>query len=83
MQIKYFASIRERIGQDEETRDLPATIVTIADLVDLLAGEDETYAIAFADRDTLRAALDQEHVELSTPINGAREIAFFPPMTGG
>ncbi|WP_417690949.1 molybdopterin converting factor subunit 1 [Roseibium sp.] len=83
MQIKYFASIREKVGRNDETRELPRSITTVADLLDHLSAEDESYAIAFADRETLRAALDQEHVELDAPLGAAREIALFPPMTGG
>ncbi|MFD1696355.1 molybdopterin converting factor subunit 1 [Roseibium aestuarii] len=83
MLIKYFASIRERVGREEERIEIPASVTTIAELLDDLAGRDETYAFAFGDRETLRAALDQMHVELDTPLAGASELALFPPMTGG
>jgi molybdopterin synthase sulfur carrier subunit len=48
-----------------------------------LAGRGEEYAHAFANPRVVRAAIDRTHVKAETPIAGAREIAFFPPMTGG
>ncbi|QGZ34356.1 molybdopterin converting factor subunit 1 [Stappia indica] len=83
MQLRYFAWVRERIGQDAETVDLPGSITTVADLLDWLASRDEGYASAFADREIIRVALDQEHAEHDAPLAGVREAAFFPPMTGG
>jgi len=62
---------------------LPASVATVSDLIDWLVARDDSYAGAFADRETIRVALDQEHVEHDAPIAGAKEAAFFPPMTGG
>ncbi|MGB3406754.1 MAG: molybdopterin converting factor subunit 1 [Jannaschia sp.] len=81
VQILYFAWLRERIGLGRETVETEAR--TIADLVEELRGREERYAMAFSDMRTVRAALDQELVPLDTPLDGAREVAFFPPMTGG
>jgi len=83
MRIRYFAWVRERVGRAEEEIDLPAGVRNIADLMGWLAGRDEGYAAAFAEPAILRAALDRDHVGHEAPIGGAREIAFFPPMTGG
>ena len=81
--ILYFAWVREAIGQGSERVDPPAGVTTVAGLVDWLAARGGGYARAFADRDRLRAAVDQAFVALDTPIAGAREIALFPPVTGG
>nr|WP_221188846.1 MoaD/ThiS family protein [Limimaricola variabilis] len=59
------------------------TAATVADLVDELRGREERYAAAFADVSALRVALDQELSEFDAPLSGVREVAFFPPMTGG
>jgi molybdopterin synthase sulfur carrier subunit len=83
MKILYFAWLRERIGRGEEEVDLPPTVTTIADLVGFLAQRGEEYAYAFENPTVVRAAIDQVHVKPATPIGNAREIAFFPPMTGG
>ena len=78
--VLYFAWVRERIGLPRETVQTDAK--TVAELVDQLRGREDRYAVAFADMDVVRAAVDQELVELDAPLDGAREVAFFPPMTG-
>jgi molybdopterin synthase sulfur carrier subunit len=83
MRLLYFAWVRQRIGVGEETVDLPDAIGTIAELIDWLKARDEGYAAAFDNLKLIRAAIDQQHVDLEAPIDGAREIAFFPPVTGG
>ncbi|KPQ09995.1 MAG: molybdopterin synthase sulfur carrier subunit MoaD [Saliniramus fredricksonii] len=83
VKIVYFAWVRERIGKTEETVDPPADVITVADLAGWLAGRGEEYAYAFENPQIVRAAIDHEHVKPDTVIAGAREIAFFPPMTGG
>jgi molybdopterin synthase sulfur carrier subunit len=83
MKILYFAWIRERIGKAEEDLDLPASVQTVADLVQWLKGRGEEYAHAFENQKVVRAALDRIHVRPETRLAGAREIALFPPMTGG
>ncbi|MGO9392068.1 molybdopterin converting factor subunit 1 [Rhodoblastus sp.] len=82
MKLVYFASLRERIGKAEEEVDLPESVRTVADLTAWLAARDEFYAAAFADG-IARAAIDKNHAKPEATIAGAREIAFFPPMTGG
>ncbi|HMB10287.1 molybdopterin converting factor subunit 1 [Saliniramus sp.] len=83
VKIVYFAWVRERIGKTEETLEPPVDIITVADLAGWLAGRGEEYAYAFENPQIVRAAIDHEHVKPDTAITGAREIAFFPPMTGG
>jgi len=83
VKIVYFAWVRERIGKTEETLEPPVDIITVADLAGWLAGRGEEYAYAFENPQIVRAAIDHEHVKPDTAIAGAREIAFFPPMTGG
>ena len=83
MKLVYFAWVRERIGLTEEVADLPAEIRTVGDLVGWLRGRGEGYAHAFENPGVIRAARDHVHVKPDAVIEGAREIAFFPPMTGG
>lgn len=81
--LLYFAWVRETLGLGEERVTPPAGVDTVAALVDWLAGTDAAHAQAFADRDRLRAAVDGAFVAMTAPIAGAREIAIFPPVTGG
>ncbi|WP_022682219.1 molybdopterin converting factor subunit 1 [Sphingobium bisphenolivorans] len=81
--LMYFAWVREAVGLDEERIDLPAPDVTVRDLIGLLAARDGAYAEAFADPARLRAALDQRFVTLDSVIGEAKELALFPPVTGG
>ncbi|MGQ3672113.1 molybdopterin converting factor subunit 1 [Xanthobacter sp. TB0136] len=83
MKILYFAWLRERVGCEQEEVDPPAHVITVADLAAWLAGRDEAHAHAFEKPQVVRAAIDRRHVKPDAPIAGAREIAFFPPMTGG
>jgi molybdopterin synthase sulfur carrier subunit len=83
MKLIYFAWVRERIGKPDEEVDLPADIATVGDLVRWLKGRGEEYAYAFENEAVVRAAIDHTHVKPEAPIGTAREIAFFPPMTGG
>ena len=83
MKVKYFAWVRERIGKSEETVEPPANVRTVGALMTWLARRGETYAHAFEKPRIIRAAIDHAHVKQDAVIAGAREIAFFPPMTGG
>lgn len=83
MKVKYFAWVRERVGKAEETIEPPSDVRTVGDLIAWLARRDEGYAYAFEKPKVIRAALDHTHVQPDAVISGAREIAFFPPMTGG
>ncbi|SON57042.1 Sulfur carrier protein MoaD [Hartmannibacter diazotrophicus] len=83
VKLVYFAWVRERIGLDEETVELPETVETVADLLTYLGGRGEGYASALEEPSTIRVAIDQTHALPEDPLAGAREIALFPPMTGG
>jgi sulfur-carrier protein len=83
MRLRYFAWLRERIGRGEEVLELPLEVKTIDDLITHLITLDETYEYAFEHKHLIRAAINQKHVKHDTLIEGAHEIAFFPPMTGG
>lgn len=83
IEMLYFAWVREAIGKDGETIEPPPEARTVSDLIDWLSSRGGGYAAALRDRSKLRAALDQAFVSLDTPIGGAREIAIFPPVTGG
>lgn len=79
--VLYFAWVRERIGVPKEQVETNA--VTVSDLVSELRGREERYEVAFADLSALRVALDQELADFEATLDGVREVAFFPPMTGG
>jgi len=81
IEVLYFAWVRERIGIPRESIETSAP--TVADLVKELMAKEERYQAAFADVSALRVAIDQELTDFSAPLEGAREVAFFPPMTGG
>ncbi len=83
MKVRYFAWVRERVGKAEEDIDPPAGIATVGEFVAWLAQRGDGYAYAFEHPKTIRAALDKTHVRADARIEGAGEIAFFPPMTGG
>jgi len=83
VKVLYFAWVRERIGKTEEVVEPPAGVRTVGDLVVWLSKRGEEYAHAFENPKVIRAAIDRSHVKPETLLAGAREIAFFPPMTGG
>jgi sulfur-carrier protein len=83
LKILYFAWVRERIGKAEELVEPPPGVTTVAELAAWLAARGPEYASAFVKPEVVRAAIDQKHVKPSALISGAREIAFFPPVTGG
>jgi molybdopterin synthase sulfur carrier subunit len=79
--LRYFAWLRERVGQPSES--VATEAATVAELVEELRRRDAAHALAFADLAAVRVAVDQELADLGAPLAGAREVAFFPPMTGG
>lgn len=83
LSIVYFAWVREAIGIDGESIGRPASEATVADLVAVLARRGGGYAHALGDMSRLRAALDQRFVAMDCVIGDARELALFPPVTGG
>jgi len=83
MKALYFAWVRERVGKAEEELNLPSTVTTVGDLIAWLSKRGGGYAYAFEKPSAVRAALDRVHARSDARIAGAREVAFFPPMTGG
>ncbi|MBO9474973.1 molybdopterin converting factor subunit 1 [Shimia sp. R10_1] len=81
MDVLYFAWVRERIGIPKEKVETEAK--SVAELVEELKAREERYAVAFSDLSALRVAVDQELTEFDASLDGVREVAFFPPMTGG
>ena len=79
--VLYFAWLRERIGAPKERIETDAA--TVADLVEELKGRSDAHALAFSDMSSVRVAVDQDLTEMTAPLAGVREVAFFPPMTGG
>lgn len=83
VKLRYFAWVRERIGTAEEEIELPANLNTVRDLLLWLQARDDGYAEALRHPEAIRVAINQEHVDHKERLEGAREIALFPPMTGG
>lgn len=83
MKVLYFAWLRERIGVGSETVSPPDEVRSAGDLAAWLSARDPRYAAAFADLSAIRVAVDQEQADLEASIEGAAEVAFFPPVTGG
>ncbi|TCQ12517.1 molybdopterin synthase subunit MoaD [Rhizobium sp. PP-F2F-G36] len=83
VRLVYFAWVRERIGVGDEIVSLPDTVVTAGDLIAFLKTRGEDYEAALEHENVIRVAIDQEHVEHDEPLGSVREIALFPPMTGG
>ena len=83
MRVLYFAWVKEKVGIAAEEIDPPAGVATIGELIVWLKARGPEFANAFARSEVIRAAIDQQHVRHDAQIAGAREIAFFPPVTGG
>ena len=83
MRVLYFAWVKEKAGIAAEDIDPPSSVTTIAELIDWLKCRGPEFGNAFARAEVIRAAIDRSHVRHDAKIAGAREIAFFPPVTGG
>ena len=83
MRVLYFAWLRERIGTGSEEVTPPESVATVADLVEWLKTREPRYGAAFEDISAIRVAVDQEQADFDAPVAGAREVALFPPVTGG
>ena len=81
IEVLYFAWLRERIG--ERSEEIETTAATVAELIEELRTRSEAHALAFSDISSVRVALDQELTDMDASLTGVREVAFFPPMTGG
>ena len=83
MKLKYFAWVREQVGRQEEELTPPKDVRTVKELLHWLRSLDDAHAEALADENVLRVAVDHAHADFDTPITDAKEVAFFPPVTGG
>jgi molybdopterin synthase sulfur carrier subunit len=83
MRLLYFAWVKEKVGKGSEDIALPPGIATVGELIAWLKTRGPEFANAFAREEVIRAAIDRSHARHDAPIGGAREIAFFPPVTGG
>ncbi len=83
MKLLYFAWVREKVGRGAEEVELPGDVATVADVIGWLKSRGPEFDAAFARPELVRAAVDKVHVKPSASIAGAREVAFFPPVTGG
>lgn len=84
LKLLYFAWLRERLGRNEEVVELPANVATVDDLLEWMKARDELFADVFEHANIIQVAINQRHVrDRSTSLEGANEIALFPPMTGG
>jgi molybdopterin synthase sulfur carrier subunit len=83
VKLVYFAWVRERIGLKDEEVALPDSVATAGDLLDWLKQRGPEYEHALAEPRAIRVAIDRVHARPDTPLAGAREVALFPPMTGG
>lgn len=81
--LRYFAWVREKIGRGEERLALPAGLKTVADVLVWQSTRGPEFEDAFGKPGIIRTAIDRRHVKSTAPIDGAHEIAFFPPVTGG
>ena len=81
IELVYFAWVRERIGEARESHE--TTAKNVRDLIQELKQKEERYAVAFSDLNAIRVAIDQDLVDMDSSIENAKEVAFFPPMTGG
>ena len=83
MKVLYFAWLRQRTGVGEEEVSPPDEVADVAGLVEHLKTLSDGHAAAFQDLSAIKIAVDQEYAPLDAPLAGAREVAFFPPVTGG
>lgn len=81
VEVLWFAWLRERTGRGRDSVETGA--LTVAALVEELRALSEGHALALSDLRAVRVALDRRLVPLDAPLGEAREVAFFPPMTGG
>ena len=83
MKLLYFAWVREKTGIGEETITMPKGVTTVEDLVSWMITRGGGVEAAFADKSTVRVAVNQEYAKIDWPVTDDDEIAFFPPVTGG
>ena len=80
--LRYFASLREKLGLGDETVTLPEAVDTVGGLQQWLQDRGEPWREALADA-RLLVAVNQEVGDRDTTVNDGDEVAWFPPVTGG
>ena len=83
MRVLYFAKVREIIGLSEENIDLPSNVKTVEDFLDYLILKENKYDLALSNKETIHIACDENHVDKDFILKNTKEIAIFPPVTGG
>ena len=83
MRVLYFAKVREIIGLSEENIDLPSNVKTVEDFLDYLISKENKYDLALSNKETIHIACDENHVDKDFILKNTKEIAIFPPVTGG
>lgn len=83
LNVVYFSWVKERIGREQDCIDCPENVETVGQILEYLQSKDAVYQDVFADLKKLRFALDQDFVGLEAPLGTAKELAIFPPVTGG
>ncbi|HEY1044663.1 MAG TPA: molybdopterin converting factor subunit 1 [Telluria sp.] len=81
--LKFFASVREKLGTSGEQLTVPAGVATVGQLRDLLVQRGGAWEEALGGNRTLRMACNQVMCDEKAPLESGAEIAFFPPVTGG
>jgi molybdopterin synthase sulfur carrier subunit len=83
VKVRYFAWMKRTVGVPEEEVSPPADVRTVGDLVEWLRTRSAGHAEALAAGAAFGAAVDQRTATFDAPLVDAREVAFFPPFTGG
>ena len=83
MRVLYFAKVREIIGLPEENIDLPSNVQTVEDFLDYLISKENKYDLALSNKESIHIACDEDHVDKDFILKNTKEIAIFPPVTGG
>jgi molybdopterin synthase sulfur carrier subunit len=80
----YFSWIRETVGKKSEVITIPASVNTLVQLIEWQKDRGENYRLAFENKNKeIRIAVDHKYVKITSTLNKPKEIAFFPPVTGG
>lgn len=83
IRLRYFASLRERLGVDEEALALPPGVADVAAVRALLCRRGGAWAEALAESQPVLCAVNQGMARPGDAVADGDEVAFFPPVTGG
>ena len=83
LKILYFASLRETLGREQESLEVPASVSTAGELKLWLSQRDANFAIILSGQKALRMAINKRLAQPETLLVDGAEVAFFPPVTGG